>query len=153
MDENKSGSQELIDRVVLFMFVGMGVVPFGFFWPEVFLFSLFFIVTFGSLIAGTFLIIRSHFNGDREAQEVTDEISAMANDVSFDVSEQIIFWNKLKYTKGIGTQLEGQEAEISQIYNQLVNAREEIAAAESPQHKIEACLAADSVLATARMLH
>lgn len=153
MDEKESESKELSDREAILMFIGMGVMLSGAFLYGVLLLSLAFIVTFGSLIAGTFLIIRSHSNGDREAQEVTDEISAMANDVSFDVSEQIIFWNKLKYTKGVGTQLEGQEAEISQIYNQLVNVREEIAAAESPQHKIEACLAADSVLATSRMLH
>ncbi len=153
MDEKESESKELSNREAILMLIGMSVIFFGFFLYGVVLFILAFIVTFGSLIAGTFLIIRSHSNGDREAQEVTEEISAMSNDVSFDVSEQIIFWNKLKYTKGVGTQLEGQEAEISQIYNQLVNVREEIAAAESPQHKIEACLAADSVLATSRMLH
>lgn len=43
----------------------------------------------------------------------------LANDASFDVSEQIIFWDKLKYTKGVGTQLEGHEEEIDNICRRL----------------------------------
>lgn len=77
----------------------------------------------------------------------------MANDASFDISEQIIFWDKLKYTKGVGTQLEGRDEEISDMHRRLVNVREEIAAAETSQHRLEAVLTADSVLATARLLH
>ncbi|MGP6174285.1 hypothetical protein [Corynebacterium sp. A21] len=111
-----------------------------------------FVVTFGSLIAGAFLLIRSHSSGDQERQVVNEEIEAMASDASFDVSEQIIFWDKIMFTKGVGTQLEGREQEISEIHRRLVNVRGEIAAAESPQHRLEAVLAADAVLATARLL-
>lgn len=111
-----------------------------------------FVVTFGALIVGVFLIIRSYFSGDQETQTVADEIEALANDASFDVSEQIIYWDKLQYTKGVGTQLEGRDEEISEIHRQLVNAREEIAAAETSQHRLEAVLTADSILTTARLL-
>lgn len=111
-----------------------------------------FVVTFGSLIAGTFLLIRSYTSGDREHHAINEEIEAMASDASFDVSEQIIFWDKIKLTKGVGTQLEGRDEEISEIYRRLLNARAEIAAAESSQHRLEAVLAADALLATARSL-
>lgn len=116
------------------------------------LLALSFMVTFGSLIVGIFLILRSYSSGDKEAQEVTEEVEALANDASFDVSEQIIFWDKLKYTKGIGTQLEGREEEIDTICRRLENARKEISIAETPQHRLEAVLAADSLLATVRSL-
>lgn len=112
-----------------------------------------FVAVFGSLILGLVLIIRSYSAGDQETQSVADEIEAMANDASFDISEQIIIWDKLKYTKGVGTQLEGRDEEISDIHRRLVNVREEIAAAETPQHRLEAVLSADSMLATARSLH
>lgn len=112
-----------------------------------------FVAVFGSLILGLVLIIRSYSAGDQETQSVADEIEAMANDASFDISEQIIIWDKLKYTKGLGTQLEGRDEEISDIHRRLVNVREEIAAAETPQHRLEAVLSADSMLATARSLH
>lgn len=117
-----------------------------------YLWILAFIVTFGSLIAGTFLLIRSFSSGDKERQAVNEEIEAMANDASFDVSEQIIVWDKIMFTKGLGTPLEGREREVSEIHRRLVNVRGEIAAAETPQHRLEAVLTADMVLATARSL-
>lgn len=111
-----------------------------------------FIVTLGIPIIGVFLIIRSNYSGDRESQAVNREIEAMVNDASFDVSEQIIAWDKLRFSKGIGTQLEGREEEISEIYRRLMNARDELSAAETPRHQLEAVLAADSILATTRSL-
>lgn len=111
-----------------------------------------FIVTFGVPIVGVFLVIRSNYSGDRESQAVNREIEAMVNDASFDVSEQIIAWDKLRFSKGIGTQLEGREEEISEIYRRLMNARDELSAAETPRHQLEAVLAADSILATTRSL-
>ncbi|GAB2514617.1 hypothetical protein CATRI_06355 [Corynebacterium atrinae] len=111
-----------------------------------------FVVTFGIPSIGVFLIIRSNYSGDRESEAVNREIEAMVNDASFDVSEQIIFWDKLKFSKGIGTQLEGREEEISEIYRRLMNARDELSAAETPRHQLEAVLAADSILATTRSL-
>lgn len=116
------------------------------------LLTLSFMATFGSLIVGAFLILRSYSSGDKEARKVTEEVEALANDASFDVSEQIIFWDKLKYTKGVGTQLEGQEEEIDTICRRLENVRKEISAAETPRHCLEAVLAADSLLATVRSL-
>ncbi|MBA4504743.1 hypothetical protein H0H28_05275 [Corynebacterium sanguinis] len=149
--EEKSG--ELSSRGALFLFIGSLVLLFGLELYGVYLLILAFVVTFGSLITGIFLILRSYSSGDQETQAVTMEIEAMANDASFDISEQIIFWDKIKYTKGVGTQLEGRDEEISDIHRRLVNVREEIAAAETPQHRLEAVLTADSVLATARLLH
>lgn len=111
-----------------------------------------FIATFGIPIIGVLLIIRSNYSGDRESQAVNREIEAMVNDASFDVSEQIIVWDKLKFSKGIGTQLEGREEEISEIYRRLMNARDELSVAETPRHQLEAVLAADSILATTRSL-
>lgn len=107
------------------------------------------IVSFG---VGLFFIIRSKWTGDRTSQAINNEIELLANDASFDVSEQIIVWDRLLLTKGLGTQLEGREDEISQVHRRLVNSRQEIAAAESPQHQLEAVMAADSILATARSL-
>lgn len=148
--EEKSG--ELSDRSALFMLFGMLLFCVAGLFYGVTLFILAFVVTFGALIAGVFLIIRSYSSGDQETQAVAEEIEAMANDASFDISEQIIFWDKLKYTKGVGTQLEGRDEEISDMHRRLVNVREEIAAAETSQHRLEAVLTADSVLATARLL-
>ena len=105
-----------------------------------------------SVAVGLFFIIRSKWTGDRTSQAINNEIELLANDASFDVSEQIIVWDRLLLTKGLGTQLEGREDEISQVQRRLVNSRQEIAAAESPQHQLEAVMAADSILATARSL-
>lgn len=149
--EEKSG--ELSARSALFMLFGIALFCLAGLFYGVTLFILAFVVTFGALIAGVFLIIRSYSSGDQGTQAVAEEIEAMANDASFDISEQIIFWDKLKYTKGVGTQLEGRDEEISEMHRRLVNVREEIAAAETPQHRLEAVLTADSVLATARLLH
>jgi len=149
--EEKSG--ELSDRSALFMLFGILLFCVAGLFYGVTLFILAFVVTFGALIAGVFLIIRSYSSGDQGTQAVAEEIEAMANDASFDISEQIIFWDKLKYTKGVGTQLEGRDEEISDMHRSLVNVREEIAAAETSQHRLEAVLTADSVLATARLLH
>lgn len=117
------------------------------------LLTLSFIAAFGSLIVGAFLILRSYSSGDKETREIAEEVEALANDASFDVSEQIIFWDKLKYTKGVGTQLEGREEEIDTICHRLENVRKEISVAETPQHRLEAVLSADSLLATVRALH
>lgn len=146
----KSG--ELSERTTLLVLIGMFVGGIAFLTYGVTLFILAFMVTFGALIAGVFLIIRSYSSGDQEHQAVNEEIEALARDASFDVSEQIIVWDKLMLTKGLGTPLEGREQEVSEIHRRLVNARAEIAAAESPQHRLEAVLAADAVLATARSL-
>lgn len=110
------------------------------------------LVAIGSVGVGLFFIIRSKWTGDRTSQAINNEIELLANDASFDVSEQIIVWDRLLLTKGLGTQLEGREDEISQVHRRLLNARQEISAAESPQHKLEAVMAADSLLATARSL-
>lgn len=131
----------------LMFFVGSLIFAWG---PWLWLLA--FIVTFGIPIVGVFLIIRSTVSGDRESQAVNREIEALANGASFDVSEQIIVWDKLKFSKGIGTQLEGREEEISEIYRRLMNARDELSAAETPRHQLEAVLAADTILATTRSL-
>lgn len=121
------------------------------FWAPV-LWVLAFVVTFIVPIFGLFMIIRSKSSDDRESQAVNVEIEAMANDASFDVSEQIIVWDKLLISKGIGTSMEGREEEISEFHRRLINVRAEISEATTPHHKIEAVLAADSVLASVRSL-
>ncbi|MDV2429045.1 hypothetical protein RAE06_09110 [Corynebacterium tuberculostearicum] len=46
----------------------------------------------------------------------------------------------------------GQDDVIEDMYRRLANAREELAQADTPAHRIEAVLAVDSVLATAKEL-
>ena len=122
-----------------------------FFWGP-YLWILAFVVTFIVPIIGVFLIIRSKSSSDRESRAVNAEIQALANDASFDVSEQIIVWDKLRISKGIGTSMEEREQEISEYCRRLINVRAEISEAATPRHKIEAVLAADSVLASVRSL-
>lgn len=110
------------------------------------------IVTLGSIGVGVFFILRSYDTGSTKLGPISDEIEQLRNDASFDVSEELIAWDKLKYTKGIGTKLEGQIGDIENIHRRLVNARDELAQAETPVHRVEAVLAADSVLALAREL-
>ena len=116
------------------------------------LYALAFVLTFGIPIVGVFFIIRSKSSGDRENQAVNNEIEAMANDASFDISEQIIIWDKLLFSKGVGTQLEGRDEVISDMQRRLVNVRDEITNASSPRHLLEAVLAADSLLVSARAM-
>lgn len=149
-ENNKSG--EISDRAALRALFGMVIVGLVIAGYGVTLYILAFIVTFGALGFGIFLLIRSYSSGDKERQAVEAEIEALARDASFDVSEQIIVWDKLTLTKGLGTPLEGREEEVSQIHRRLINARQEIAVAESPQHRLEAVLSADAILATARSL-
>lgn len=110
------------------------------------------LITLGSIAVGVFLILRSYSTGDAKIQAVSDEIEQMNNDASFDISEELIAWDKIKYTKGLGTRMAGQESNIADIHHRLVVAREELAKAETSIHRVEAVLAADSLLATAREL-
>lgn len=127
------------------------VLSLVFFWGP-YLWILAFAVTFIVPTIGLFMVLRSRSSGDREGRAVNAEIEAMANDASFDVSEQIIVWDKLLISKGIGTSMEGREEEISEFHRRLINVRAEISEATTPHHKIEAVLAADSVLASVRSL-
>lgn len=119
-------------------------------WWGPFLWILAFISTFIVPAVGVFLIIRSSHAGGRQGRAVNAEIEAMANDASFDVSEQIIVWDKLRISKGIGTSMEGREDEIADFCRRLIDVRAEISEAATPHHKIEAVLAADAVLAAVR---
>jgi len=110
------------------------------------------LVTLGSIGVGVFFILRSYDTGSTKLGPISDEIEQLRNDASFDVSEELIAWDKLKYTKGIGTKLEGQIGDIENIHRRLVNAHAELAQAETPVHRVEAVLAADAVLALAREL-
>ena len=136
---------------IIFSIIG-GMFIGGEYGTSGFLFYLSLLFAIVSVAVGLFFIIRSKWTGDRTSQAINNEIELLANDASFDVSEQIIVWDRLLLTKGLGTQLEGREDEISQVHRRLVNSRQEIAAAESPQHQLEAVMAADSILATARSL-
>lgn len=108
------------------------------------------LITLGSIAIGVFLILRSSENGDAAFRAVSGEIEQLSNDASFDIAEELIAWDKLKYTKGIGTRIAGQDDLIEDIYRRLANAREELAQADTPAHRIEAVLAVDSILATAK---
>lgn len=136
--------------IIIFSFLAFLLALFGG-WGA-WLYALAFVLTFGIPIVGVFFIIRSKSSGDRENQAVNSEIEAMANDASFDISEQIIIWDKLLFSKGVGTQLEGRDEVISDMQRRLVNVRDEIANASSPRHQLEAVLAADSLLASARAM-
>lgn len=157
MSKSKANNKrvEISNRVTLLILLGVLVgirVLFGSNVTSYILYILAFIVTFGALGFGTFLIIRSYSSGDKERQAVEAKIEALARDASFDVNEQIIVWDKLILTKGLGTPLEDREEEVSEVHRRLINARQEIAAAESPEHCLESVLAADAILATARSL-
>ena len=122
----------------------------NFFKPTVIVFAS--IVTLGSITVGAFRILHSYSAGDAKSQAISSEIELMSNDASFDISEELITWDKLKYTKGIGTRMEGHDRDIEDIHRRLIIARDELVQATTPVHRIEAVLAADSVLAIAREL-
>lgn len=145
-DDLPSWGQMFLGLSGAFVFI-LGIAFYG-----VTLMILAFIVTFGSITVGVFLILRSYTTGDARSQAISSEVEHMGNDASFDISEELITWDKLKYTKGIGTRIEGQDDDIEDIHRRLVIAREELAQATTPVHRIEAVLAADSVLAIAREL-
>lgn len=140
------------NRQALFLFVGMMVSIMGMLFYGITFIILASAVTLGSIAVGVFLILRSHSTGDTKIQAVSGEIEKMSNDASFDISEELIVWDKIKYTKGIGTRIAGQESDIEDIHHRLVVAREELAEADTSLHRIEAVLTADSVLATAQEL-
>lgn len=139
-------------RQLFLIIFGVSVPVLGIVFYGVTLMILAFIVTFGSITVGTFLILRSYTTGDSKFQAISSEVEQMSNDTSFDISEELITWDKLKYTKGIGTRMAGQDSDIEDIHRRLVIARDELVQATTPVHRIEAVLAADSVLAIAREL-
>lgn len=145
-DDLPSWGQIFLGLSVAFVVI-LGIAFYG-----VTLMILAFIVTFGSITAGVFLILRSYTTGDARSQAISSEVEQMSNDASFDISEELITWDKLKYTKGIGTRIEGQDGDIEDIHRRLVIVREELAQATTPIHRIEAVLSADSVLSIAREL-
>lgn len=110
------------------------------------------LVTLGSIAVGVFLILRSYDTGGAKLGPISGEIERLSNDASFDIAEELITRDKLKYTKGIGTRIAGQDDAIEDMYRRLANAREELAQADTPVHHIEAVLAVDSVLAIAKEL-
>lgn len=138
-------------RITLFPLGLLFLMVAGHFY-DITLISLASLVTLGSIAAGTFLILRSYTTGDAKFHAISSEVEQMSNDASFDISEELITWDKLKYTKGIGTRIEGQDSDIEDIHRRLVIVREELAQATTPIHRIEAVLAADSVLSIAREL-
>lgn len=139
-------------RQLFLIIFGVSVPVLGIVFYGATLMILAFIVIFGSITVGAFLILRSYTTGDARSQAISSEVEHMSNDASFDISEKLITWDKLKYTKGIGTKMEGQDSDIEDIHHRLVIARDELVQATTPVHRIEAVLAADSVLAIAREL-
>ena len=149
---NSSGSNDgtMSERQVFLSSVGflVGLLALAFY--GITLIVLASLVTLGSIAIGVFLILRSSENGDAAFRAVSVEIEQLSNDASFDIAEELIAWDKLKYTKGVGTRIAGQEGVIEDMYRRLANAREELAQADTPVHRIEAVLAVDSVLAIAK---
>lgn len=148
-ETNTKGSsryQGLMIVIVLLIFL----CAINFFKPTVIVLAS--IVILGSITVGAFRILHSYSAGDAKSQAISGEIELMSNDASFDISEELIIWDKLKYTKGIDTRMEGQDRDIEDIHRRLVIARDELVQATTPVHRIEAVLAADSVLAIAREL-
>ncbi|MFH6888689.1 hypothetical protein [Corynebacterium aurimucosum] len=132
--------------------IGIIVALLGWLYYGVALIVLASLVTLGSIAVGVFLILRSYETGDTKFRAISSEIEQLNNDASFDISEELIVWEKLKYTKGIGTKIAGQNSDIDDIHRRLLNVREELAQASTPVHRIEAVLAADSVLSIAQEL-
>lgn len=145
-DDLPSWGQMFLGLSGVFVFI-LGIAFYG-----ATLMILAFIVTFGSITVGVLLILHSYTTGDARSLAISREVEHMSNDTSFDISEELITWDKLKYTKGIGTRMEGQDRDIEDIHRRLVIARDELVQATTPVHRIEAVLAADSVLAIAREL-
>lgn len=154
MKDNSSETNDgtLTDRQTLLFLVGGIVCCFAYLLYGVALIVLASLVTLGSIAVGVFLILRSSESGDAKLRAVSGAIEQLSNDASFDISEELIAWDKLKYTKGIGTRIAGQDGVIEDMYRRLANAREELAQADTPVHRIEAVLAVDSVLAIAKEL-
>lgn len=145
-DENRSFWQGMS------VLLGMAVVLLAMLFYGIALIVLASLVTLGSIAVGVFLILRSYGTGGTKLGPISGEIERLSNDASFDIAEELITWDKLKYTKGIGTKIAGQDHTIEDIYRRLANAREELAQANTPVHRIEAVLAVDSVLAIAKEL-
>lgn len=154
MENNSSESNDrrFTQRQMIFILFGLMALLIGIVYYAVALMALASILALGSIAAGAFLILRSYATGDSKSKRISSEIELMSNDASFDISEELVTWDKLKYTKGIGTRMEGQDSDIEDIHYRLVIARDELVQATTPVHRIEAVLAADSVLAIAREL-
>ena len=148
-EATSSERESFLDMLPLF---AMPVFVLGLYLYDITLIVLAAIVTLGSIAVGVFLILRSYANGDTKFRVISGEIEHLSNDASFDISEELIYWDKLKYTKGIGTKIEGQNRDIEDIHHRLVIARDELTQATTPVHRIEAVLTADSVLAIAQEL-
>ena len=58
--------------------------------------------------------------GDAKFQAISGEIEQISNDASFDISEELIVWDELKYAKGVGTRIAGQDSDIEDIHRRLV---------------------------------
>ncbi|PAT15875.1 MULTISPECIES: hypothetical protein [unclassified Corynebacterium] len=151
---NSSGSNDgtITERQAFLGLVGFIVVGLAMSLYGIALIILASLVTLGSIAVGVFLILRSSEEGDAVFRAVSGEVEQLSNDASFDIAEELIAWDKLKYTRGIGTRIAGQDSDIEDIYRRLTNAREELAQANTPVHRIEAVLAVDSVLAIAKEL-
>lgn len=148
--ENKDGT--ISERQSLFFLIGFVLFWIGMLFYDIALIIIASLVTLGSVAVGVFFILRSYEAGDAEHQAISGEIEQMSNDASFDVTEELIIWDELRYSKGIGTKFAGRNSDIEAIHHRLVLAREELSSAETPIHRLEAVLAADSILATAREL-
>ena len=151
-DSSGSNDGSISERQAFLGLVGFIVVGLAFSFYGIALIVLASLVALGSIGVGVFLILRSSENGDAAFRAVSGEIEQLSNDASFDIAEELIAWDKLKYTKGIGTRIAGQDGVIEDMYRRLANAREELAQADTPVHRIEAVLAVDSVLAIAKEL-
>ncbi|OFP62737.1 hypothetical protein HMPREF2978_00725 [Corynebacterium sp. HMSC074C01] len=151
-DSSGSNDGSISERQAFLGLVGFIVVGLAFSFYGIALIVLASLVTLGSIGVGVFFILRSYDTGGTKLGPISGEIEQLSNDASFDIAEELIAWDKLKYTKGIGTRIAGQDDLIEDIYRRLANAREELAQADTPAHRIEAVLAVDSILATAKEL-
>lgn len=149
---SKTNDGNVSDRQIAVFGIGMLVLLLAMAFYGVALIILASIVTLGSIAVGVSLILRSYEPRDTNFQAISAEIEKMSNDASFDIAEELIVWDKLKYSAGIGTNFAVQHLAIEDIHRRLINAREELNHAKTPIHRIEAVLAADSILATAREL-
>ncbi|RNE48774.1 hypothetical protein [Corynebacterium alimapuense] len=88
--------------------------------------------------------LKAH-NSNQQYRAAEDELEALVQDASFDLSETIIRWDSLMLTKGIGTALEGKEQLAESIHLQLRATHELLEVASTPSQQIDAVSNADAL--------
>ena len=107
-------------------------------------------VLVGFLILGAILWVAKQAREEAGQRAAADsELEALVQDAVFDLADTIARWDTLMVTKGIGTDLQGREAEAAAVQQQLIAAHEALLMASSAANRIEAVIHADTVRVSA----